>query len=302
MQKVEKNKKEQKDKKEQKNTKANKEKIGTLYIVGTPIGNLNDITLRAIKTLEEVDIILAEDTRNTLKLLSHFNIQKQVISYHRHNEIKKIEEVLEYLNGGKNIALVSDAGMPIVSDPGKPLIEQLLKENYNIEVIPGVTAITTALVKTCIDTSRFCFEGFLSMNKKQRTNRLQEIKDEKQTHIFYEAPHKLLNTLKDMYKIFGNRKITIARELTKIYEEFIHTTLEDAIIFLEENGIKGEIVVIVEGQKQEVITDVNYTNEQIIQLIKGYINNGYSKKDAIKEVAKECKINKNEVYKLSIEL
>lgn len=276
---------------------------GVLYIVGTPIGNLKDITLRAIDTLNYVDIILAEDTRNTLKLLTHFNISKPIISYHRHNEEKKLEEVVKLLDEGKNIALVSDAGMPIISDPGKPLIIFLNKNGYKCEVIPGVTAITTAAVVTSLDTSRFSFEGFLSIKKKQRKLRLEEIKKDVRTLIFYEAPHKLLHTLSDMYEVFGNRNITIARELTKIYEECINTNILDAIKTIQDNGIKGEIVLLIEGYiKSE--EDCASENEKIdIEVeLKNYISKGFTKKDAIKEVADKYNLNKNEVYKISLKV
>ena len=193
---------------------------GKLYIVGTPIGNLDDITIRAINTLKDVDIILAEDTRQTLKLLNHFEISKHMISYHRHNEDEKIDKIVGLLNEGKNLALVSDAGMPIISDPGQNLIKYLVKNNYLVEVVPGVTAFVTAIVKSGLDSTRFTFEGFLSVNKKQRKERLKNLVNETRTMIFYEAPHKILSTLKDMYEYFGNRDICIARELTKIHEEY----------------------------------------------------------------------------------
>ena len=196
---------------------------GKLYIVGTPIGNLDDITIRAVNTLRNVDVILAEDTRQTLKLLNHFEISKHMISYHRHNEDDKIEKIVEILNSGKNLALVSDAGMPIISDPGQNLVKYLVKNNYDIEVVPGVTALITAIVKSGLDSTRFTFEGFLSVNKKQRKERLKSLVNETRTMIFYEAPHKILSTLKDMYEYFGNRDICIARELTKIHEEYRYT-------------------------------------------------------------------------------
>ena len=201
-----------------------KDKKGTLYIVGTPIGNLGDITIRAIETLKSVDVILAEDTRQTLKLLNHFNIQKHLVSYHRHNEDEKIKNVVDFLDSGKDLALVSDAGMPVISDPGQNLIKYLVANNYNIVTIPGVTAVITAIVKSGLDSTRFTFEGFLSINKKQRKQRLESLKNEERTMVFYEAPHKLLATLKDMYEVFGKRNICIARELTKLHEEYIHTT------------------------------------------------------------------------------
>lgn len=270
-----------------------------LYIIGTPIGNLSDITLRALETLKSVDIILAEDTRQTLKLLNHFDIKKSMISYHRHNEDEKINTVKKLLDDGNNIALVSDAGMPIISDPGENLVKYLIENGYDIEVVPGVTALTTAIVKSGLDSTRFAFEGFLSVNKKQRTKKLEEIKNDTRTLIFYEAPHKILNTLKDMLQVFGNRKICIARELTKIHEEYKYLRIEDAVNIIEENGIKGEIVLMVEGAKFSSSEEAKkiFENKSNIELVKEQIACGSTKKDAIKAVAKLKGLNKNEVYK-----
>lgn len=278
---------------------------GKLYVVGTPIGNLKDITLRAIEALQNVDLILAEDTRQTLKLLNHLNISKQMISYHRHNEDQKVNMVVSLLDEGKDIALVSDAGMPIISDPGQGLVHFLVENNYEIEVIPGVTALITAIVRSGMDSTRFTFEGFLSVSKKQRIKRLNELKNEIRTMIFYEAPHKILYTLKDMYEVLGQRNICICRELTKIHEEYKNTTFKEAINQIEENGIKGEIVLIVEGmneieleeQKQEELSKINP-----VDLVREYITQGMDKKDAIKKVAKEMGVNKNEIYKQCLDI
>lgn len=278
---------------------------GKLYIVGTPIGNLDDITIRAVNTLRNVDVILAEDTRQTLKLLNHFEISKHMISYHRHNEDDKIEKIVEILNSGKNLALVSDAGMPIISDPGQNLIKYLVKNNYDIEVVPGVTALITAIVKSGLDSTRFTFEGFLSVNKKQRKERLKSLVNETRTMIFYEAPHKILSTLKDMYEYFGNRDICIARELTKIHEEYRYTNFKDAIINIEENGIKGEIVLVISGASEDKINEEkNKEIEQInsLELVKEYMKNGDTKKDAIKKVAKLKGVNKDVVYKECLDI
>lgn len=278
---------------------------GKLYIVGTPIGNLDDITIRAVNTLRNVDVILAEDTRQTLKLLNHFEISKHMISYHRHNEDDKIEKIVEILNSGKNLALVSDAGMPIISDPGQNLVKYLVKNNYDIEVVPGVTALITAIVKSGLDSTRFTFEGFLSVNKKQRKERLKSLVNETRTMIFYEAPHKILSTLKDMYEYFGNRDICIARELTKIHEEYRYTNFKDAIINIEENGIKGEIVLVISGASEDKINEEkNKEIEQInsLELVKEYMKNGDTKKDAIKKVAKLKGVNKDVVYKECLDM
>ena len=278
---------------------------GKLYIVGTPIGNLDDITIRAVNALRNVDVILAEDTRQTLKLLNHFEISKHMISYHRHNEDDKIEKIVEILNSGKNLALVSDAGMPIISDPGQNLVKYLVKNNYDIEVVPGVTALITAIVKSGLDSTRFTFEGFLSVNKKQRKERLKSLVNETRTMIFYEAPHKILSTLKDMYEYFGNRDICIARELTKIHEEYRYTNFKDAIINIEENGIKGEIVLVISGASEYKINEEkNKEIEQInsLELVKEYMKNGDTKKDAIKKVAKLKGVNKDVVYKECLDI
>lgn len=282
-----------------------KDKKGTLYIVGTPIGNLGDITIRAIETLKSVDVILAEDTRQTLKLLNHFNIQKHLVSYHRHNEDEKIKNVVDFLNSGKDLALVSDAGMPVISDPGQNLIKYLVANNYNIVTIPGVTAVITAIVKSGLDSTRFTFEGFLSINKKQRKQRLESLKNEERTMVFYEAPHKLLATLKDMYEVFGKRNICIARELTKLHEEYIHTTFEEAISKIEQFGIKGEIVLLIEGKDLSVLEqEIKEKQNQIdsVSLVKEYMSKGISKKEAIKQVAKQKGVTKNEVYQECIDI
>lgn len=282
-----------------------KKERGNLFVVGTPIGNLGDITYRAVKTLNSVDIILAEDTRNTLKLLTHFNIKKSLISYEKHTEQKKISQVVKLLDEGKDIALVSDAGMPIISDPGQNLVSYLRGNDYNVIIIPGVTALITAIVGSGFDSSKFTFEGFLSISKKQRKKHLEDIKNEKRTMIFYEAPHKILYTLKDLLEALGDRKICICRELTKIYEEYKITTIKQAIEYIDKNGIKGEIVLIVEGKNKETIEED--LQKKILSipnatLVKEYINSGMDKKDAIKAVAKEKGIPKNEVYKDCLDL
>ena len=282
-----------------------KKERGNLFVVGTPIGNLGDITYRAVETLNSVDIILAEDTRNTLKLLTHFNIKKSLISYEKHTEQKKISQVVKLLDEGKDIALVSDAGMPIISDPGQNLVSYLRGNDYNVIIIPGVTALITAIVGSGFDSSKFTFEGFLSISKKQRKKHLEDIKNEKRTMIFYEAPHKILYTLKDLLEALGDRKICICRELTKIYEEYKITTIKQAIEYIDKNGIKGEIVLIVDGKNKETIEED--LQKKILSipnatLVKEYIKSGMDKKDAIKAVAKEKGIPKNEVYKDCLDL
>lgn len=278
---------------------------GTLYIIGTPIGNLEDITLRALKTLQEVDIILAEDTRQTLKLLNHFQIEKKLISYHRHNEEEKIHQVVALLEEGKNLGLVSDAGMPIISDPGQKLICYLVENQYKIVTIPGVTALITAIVKSGLDSTRFTFEGFLSVNKKQRRKRLESLQKETRTMIFYEAPHKILATLQDIFTVLGNRNICLARELTKVHEEYRYTTVQEAIEKIEQEGIRGEIVLLIAGIDEE---ELQVEEKEILrqkssrEMVEEYRKKGMDKKEAIKLVAKQKGITKNEVYQECIDL
>ena len=269
---------------------------GTLYLVATPIGNLEDITLRALNTLKEVDIILAEDTRKTLKLLNHFEISKKLISFYRHNEGVKIDYVLSLLNDGKNLAVVSDAGTPGISDPGEDLVRACIENNIKIVPIPGACAFIQGLIVSGFDTTRFVFEGFLPMNKRGRKEKLSTLQNEERTLIFYEAPHKLKYTLADMIEYFGgDRRIVLARELTKIHEEYLRMTLKEALEYYEENDIKGEFVVLVEGNsidEKEKISD-----ESIEDLMKKYIAEGLDKKDAMKRVAKDKGVSKSEVYK-----
>lgn len=222
---------------------------GTLYIVATPIGNLEDITLRAIRVLKEVDLIAAEDTRHTLKLLNHLEISKPMISYHRHNEEMRQEMIIDKLEDGQNIALVSDAGTPGICDPGEIVIKQCIEKNIEIIPIPGPCAFVNALICSGISTKDFSFFGFLPLNKRNRKEKLEEIKKEHKTVILYEAPHKLKDTLKDLKEIIENRKIVIARELTKIHEEFIRKDI-DELIELSDN-LKGEVVLIIEGAQHE---------------------------------------------------
>lgn len=269
---------------------------GTLYLVATPIGNLEDITFRAVRILKEVDVILAEDTRKTLKLLNHFEISKRMISFYRHNEGVKTDYVIELLESGKNLALVSDAGTPGISDPGEDLVKASIEHNINIVPVPGAVAFIQGLIASGFDTTRFVFEGFLSINKRARKERLESLKSETRTMIFYEAPHKLKRTIQDLYDAFGSeRKIVLAREITKIHEEFIRMTLKEAKEYYEEKEIKGEFVVLVEGACIQEEDNVNET--PIEELMDIYINEGFDKKEAMKKVAKEKGITKSEVYK-----
>lgn len=267
---------------------------GILYIVATPIGNLEDITLRAIRILKEVDLIAAEDTRHTLKLLNHLEISKPLISYHRHNEDIKSEILIEKLNQGQNIALVSDAGTPGICDPGSEIVKKCVDLEIDIVPIPGACAMISSLVCSGIDTNEFIFVGFLPLNKKLRKNKLEEIQKSEKTIIFYEAPHKINNTLQDLKKILDDkRKIVIAREITKIHEEFIRGTIDEVI--LKSENLKGEMVLLIEGNKFQEDNN-NWENFTLDQHYKFYEQQGYMKKDIIKNIAKDRKINKNDVY------
>lgn len=267
---------------------------GTLYIVATPIGNLEDITLRALRILKEVDLIAAEDTRQTLKLLNHFEISKPLISYHRHNEDVKSEILIEKLKNGENIALVSDAGTPGICDPGQEVIKKAIEKNIEVVPIPGACAMINALIASGIDTNEFNFLGFLPLNKKLRKEKLQEIEKSEKTIIIYEAPHKMRPTLEDLKNILKNRKIVLARELTKIHEEFIRKNIEE---LLEEiDDLKGEMILIIEGAPQEKNTENNLNNLSLEEHYQYYEKQGFDKKEIIKKIAKDRNVNKNDIY------
>ncbi len=267
---------------------------GKLYLVATPIGNLEDITLRALRILKEVDIILAEDTRKTKQLLNHFEISKPLISFYRHNEGVKKEYVLSLLNEGKNLALVSDAGTPGISDPGEDLVKLCIENEIEIIPVPGAVAFIQGLICSGLDTTRFVFEGFLSINKRVRKERLAELKNETRTMIFYEAPHKLKRTIDDFYETFGeDREIVLAREITKIHEEYLRFTLKEAKEYYEEKEIKGEFVILLKGKEEEKLVDETPIEEMMQKLT----HEGIDKKEAMKIIAKEKGITKSEVYK-----
>ena len=268
--------------------------MGKLYVVATPIGNLEDITLRAINVLKSVDLIAAEDTRHTLKLLNHLEISKPLISYHRHNEELRVDVLIEKLKEGQDIALVSDAGTPGICDPGEEIVKRCIEEGIEIIPIPGACAIINALICSGLDTKEFIFIGFLPLNKKLRKNKLEEIKQSTKTIIIYEAPHKLKTTLLDLKNFIGNRKIVLARELTKIHEEFIRGEIDDIISRVDE--LKGEMVILIE--KAEVNdNDFDYNNITLEEHYKIYEEQGLDKKEIIKKIAKDRKVNKNEIYK-----
>ena len=271
--------------------------MGKLYIVATPIGNLEDITLRAIKVLQEADLIAAEDTRHTLKLLNHLEITKPLISYHRHNEEIKTDTLLKKLKEGQNIALVSDAGTPGICDPGEVIIKKCIEENIEIIPIPGACAMVNALIASGISTKEFNFLGFLPLNKKLRKEKIEEIEKSRKTIILYEAPHKLESTLKELALILNNRQVVLARELTKIHEEFIRGTIDEIIKKLE--NLKGEMVLIIEGNNELDINEEfrkNIENLSLEEHYKLYENKGMEKKEIIKQIAKDRGVSKNEIY------
>ena len=268
---------------------------GKLYIVATPIGNLEDITLRAINILKSVDIIIAEDTRHSLKLLNHLEISKPLISYHRHNEEEKTNGILDKIEEGNNIALISDAGTPVISDPGEIIVKKALERNIEVIPIPGACAIITALMAAGVNTKNFTFYGFLSINKKIRNKELDQIKNNKNTIILYEAPHKIINTLKDLENYVGERKIVLARELTKVHEEFIRGNIKAVQEKL--TSPKGEYVIIIDKNN---LLDENEENEINKLTLKEHYNYyeklGLDKKEIIKKIAKDRGVPKNEIY------
>lgn len=267
---------------------------GKLYIVATPIGNLEDITLRALKILKEVDLIAAEDTRQTLKLLNHFEITKPLISYHRHNEEIKSDILIEKLKNGENIALVSDAGTPGICDPGEEVIKKAVEENIEVIPIPGACAMINALIASGISTKEFNFLGFLPLNKKLRKEKLEEIKKSEKTVIIYEAPHKMKSTLEDLKNILENRKIVLARELTKIHEEFIRKSIDE--LLKEIDNLKGEMILIIEGATGLENEENELNNLSLEEHYKYYEKQGLDKKEIIKKIAKDRNVNKNEIY------
>ena len=275
---------------------------GKIYLVATPIGNLSDMSMRAIDTLKKVDIIACEDTRNTIRLLNHFEIKGYLTSYHEYNKIDKAYELCEKVKEGKNIAFVSDAGMPAISDPGYELCEIAYKEGIEVTVIPGASAVVSALAISGISSRRFCFEGFLPTDKNEKKEILTELSQESRTIILYEAPHRLLKTLKELFEYLGNRNIAIVRELTKLHEEVLKGNLEDIIADYEAEkiAVRGEYVLVIEGksllEKREE-RQKSFEEISIKEHYEKYISEGMDKKEAMKAVAKDRGIQKREVYK-----
>lgn len=268
---------------------------GKLYVVGTPIGNLSDFSPRAVETLASVDFIAAEDTRVTLKLLNHFEIKKPMVSYFEHNRRERGEIILERIRAGESCAIVTDAGMPAISDPGEDLVDLCLSNGITVESVPGPTAFATAVAMSGLPSGRFTFEGFLSVNKPSRREHLEEIVSERRTMVFYEAPHKLTATLKDLYKYLGDRRIALIKELTKIHETVERTTLSEACEKYSAQTPKGEFVIVIEGTTEPKQKEVSL--DEAVALAKGLVENGMAINDAAKEIAKETKLKKGDIYK-----
>ena len=271
--------------------------LGKLYIVATPIGNLEDITLRAIRVLKGVDLIAAEDTRHTLKLLNHLEISKPLISYHRHNEDVKTDILIHKLQEGQNIALVSDAGTPGICDPGEEVIKACIECGISVIPIPGACAMINALIASGIDTKEFIFFGFLPLHKKLKKEKLVEVKNANKTVILYEAPHKLNTTLKDLKEILGNRQVVLAREITKIHEEYIRGTAEE--ILAKSDTLKGEMILVIE-KNESMIENNLFGDLSLEEHYQVYENQGLEKKEIIKKIAKDRNVSKNEIYQYFI--
>lgn len=271
---------------------------GTLYLIGTPIGNLSDFSPRAVETLSSVDFIAAEDTRVTLKLLNHFDIHKPLVSYYEHNKYASGEKIVQRILAGESCGLVTDAGMPAVSDPGEDIVRMCMDQGIPVTTIPGPTALITALVLSGLPTGRFCFEGFLSTNNKSRREHLEELQNEARTMIFYEAPHKLRKTLSDLKEAFGDdRRISLCRELTKLHEEVLPFSLSEAVRYYEEHDPKGEYVLILEGRPEE--SDPILSEEEALALVAKHRAEGRSLKESCKLASSQSGYSKNELYALA---
>ena len=272
---------------------------GKLYLCATPIGNLEDITFRVLRTLKEVDLIAAEDTRNSIKLLNHFEIKTPMTSYHEYNKIEKAYQLVDKMREGKNIALITDAGTPGISDPGEDLVRICYEEGIEVTSLPGAAACITALTMSGLPTRRFAFEAFLPRDKKERALVLEQLKNETRTIIMYEAPHHLVKTLEELQSVLGNRKIAVCRELTKRYEEKILSTISDMLDFYKENEPRGEYVLVLEGKSFEEIAEEEKKSWEAMTLeehMAVYENQGIDRKEAMKLVAKDRGISKRDVY------
>lgn len=272
---------------------------GTLYLCATPIGNLEDMTFRVIRTLKEVDLIAAEDTRNSIKLLNHFDIQTPMTSYHEYNKFEKGKKLVEKLQEGMDIALITDAGTPGISDPGEELVKMCYDAGIPVTSLPGAAACITALTLSGLSTRRFAFEAFLPTDKKEREWVMEELEREFRTMILYEAPHRLVKTLKLLLNHLGNRRVTVCRELTKRYETAFATTLEDAVVYYENNEPRGECVLVIEGRSREDAVREErekWEKMSIEEHMEVYMAQAFSKKDAMKRVAKDRGVQKREIY------
>lgn len=272
---------------------------GTLYLCATPIGNLGDMTPRVVETLRSVDVIAAEDTRNSIKLLNHFEIHTPMTSYHEYNKVEKAKQLVGQLLNGQDIALITDAGTPAISDPGEVLVQMCHESGVNVTSLPGAAACITALTLSGLSTRRFCFEGFLPSDKKEKKLVLQDLKEETRTMILYEAPHHLVRTLEELYEVLGQRKITLCRELTKRFETVFPTTLEEALAYYEKEEPRGEYVLVLEGKsfaekRQEEIS--SWENMSIEEHMAYYEGQGMDNKSAMKQVAKDRGVGKREIY------
>ncbi len=269
--------------------------MGKLYLVGTPIGNLGDMTYRGVETLEKVDFICAEDTRVSAKLLNYFEIKTPLVSYHEHNAAQVGDSICDRIAAGESAAIITDAGMPCISDPGELLVKMCAQRGIKVEVVPGPSAVVSALAISGLDTKNFQFEGFLSVTKKQRREHLAAVKNSTHTLVFYEAPHKLQSTLEDMLGFFGDRRISLCRELTKLHEEVIRTTLSQAVEMYREVKPKGEFVLVIEGARESDILPAE-TIEQALEQVEALVEKGMRGADACKEIAKATGFSKGELY------
>lgn len=269
--------------------------MGTLYVVGTPIGNLGDMTYRGVETLEKVDFICAEDTRVSAKLLNYFEIKTPLVSYHEHNAAQVGGGICDRIAAGENAAIITDAGMPCISDPGELLVKMCYERGIKVEVVPGPSAVVSALAISGLDTKHFQFEGFLPVAKKQRSEQLAAVSKSSRTLIFYEAPHKLQSTLEDMLKFLGDRKISLCRELTKLHEEVVRTTLSQAVEMYREVKPKGEFVLVIEGAKDSELSPAE-TIDEALEQVKALVQKGMRGADACKEIAKATGFSKGELY------
>lgn len=277
---------------------------GTLFLCATPIGNLGDMTPRVVETLQAVDLIAAEDTRNSIKLLNHFGIHTSMTSYHEYNKVEKAKSLIEQMQAGKDVALITDAGTPAISDPGEVLVQMCQEAGITVTSLPGAAACITALTLSGLSTRRFCFEGFLPADKKEKKDILENLKEESRTIVLYEAPHHLTRTLDELYEALGNRRITLCRELTKKFEEVIPTTIYDARVIFENKEPRGEYVLVIEGRSLSELKREKVLEWQSISIeehMKHYEEQGFDSKESMKKVAKDRGISKREVYQYMIE-